>query len=186
MKVIRSNALVPGYVYGMAFYDSKNVVHRGVLISRPHSSVNDMTKADRFVFKMEETGENIEFFKNACFPYYLETKREGRSKRLRNCRVTFYEVEQPAITMPEIKAESETAVSSALVVYARPRIVKQSGHPIETPEVIYLSGSVYGSEKVEDVAEADPKPVRVDGENFGTYQKRLKAWKKRNKKLVAA
>lgn len=182
MRVVRSNAMVPGFTYGLAFYDSKDTIHRAVLLSRPHTSVNDMRPSDRFVFQMEESKEKVEFFKNACFPYYLETRRKGRSGRMRNCRITFYEVEQPANV-----AETETETSAkALMVIEQPKVIKPTGQPVGTPEVITLGHAETVAEVVAEEPEevADEKPVRADGENFGQYQKRLKAWKKRNLEMA--
>lgn len=168
LPVMRSNALVEGILYGMAFYDDKSKLFQAKLLHRPPCSVNDMGTKDRFIFENAE-GEKIEFFRNNCFPHYLETRRPGRRGE-RNMRVTFYAVSQEA-------TNEKTAP-----VAAAPESEKPTTEMIAPAEAGSLAEVVEKPKAAAKPAPAneDPKPVRENFESRGKYNHAMKQWRKRN------
>lgn len=158
-KTIRCDSMIVGGVYGISFYDEKGVVRRTKLLARPAHHVKDMTKDDRYIVEID--GKPVEMFRNACAPHYLETRRIGTSGRLRNIRMTFY----------DIGVDNSVLPCMALVVVPQP--VKQRGNENRavTPDVICLSGPVAVVHEIR-------KPNRADFDTKGKYDHAMKKWKK--------
>lgn len=153
VQKIRCDSMVPGFTYGVAFYDSKNTIHTAKLISRPSVPVKSMTAHDKYV--MEIDGHEVVFFKNNCPPHYLETKRPGISGRLRNVRMTFFDIGANVETV--VPAEEKP---SNIVMFTKQRGNKNMA---VTPNVIILPA---------------PKPNRADFETKGKYDHAMRKWKK--------
>lgn len=165
-RTIRCDSMVSGQKYGIAFYDAKDTLLECRLVSRPTVPVKSMTKDDRYVVEID--GKRVEMHRNNSEPHYLETKRVGVSGRLRNVRMTFFDIglNNGENVIP--------LASSSLVVVSQP--VRQRGNVNRavTDNVIYLPGPVT---VIEQKAEQPEKPNRADFSTKGKYDHAMKKWK---------
>lgn len=191
MKVLRTNTLAPGVRYGMAFYDDKDTITEATLKSRPSCSVNDMKASDRYIF-VDDQGNEIAFFKNSGYPHYLETKRPGRREKLRNMRVTFYEVAQivgagaeAAVSEKGIEPVKEAQVITSADVGTVPADIVAPAKEEKYPGVLVADA---GPAPAPEAAPAndDPKPQEKDYPSRGKWMNACKQWNKRNRDKATA
>lgn len=173
---IRCTDMVPGAKYALALYNAKELILSGTCISRPSVPVLAMTKDDRYV--MDINGQKIEFFKNASPPHYLETRIKTARGTMKNTRVIFYAIDEvTAKSVYAIVNGTEEKIEILMLGAPVAKKMKLRGHPVQTPDIIYM-----GSEKEVVV---NIKPVRLEGENFGQFMKRLNMWKKDQAAIAA-
>lgn len=92
LKTIKSTALVVGSQVYMTLYRLKDIVMEDVLvnvISKPDCQISLMEDSDRYVVEVVDTGEKIEFFRNTCEPYFINTKMTYEDGVSRLVRVRF-------------------------------------------------------------------------------------------------